>query len=61
MRTVSILAACTLLAATAPAQKVGEEAPDLTWTKTFVFGEVPNKKLSELRGSVVLLEFWGTH
>ena len=61
MRTASILAACTLLAVPAAAQKVGELAPDIAWTKTFVFGDIPRHKLSELRGSAVLLEFWGTH
>ena len=60
MRAAPILVALTLAAAAA-AQKVGAEAPDITWTKTFVFGDVPSQKLSELRGSVVLLEFWGTH
>lgn len=39
------------------AQKIGEEAPELTWTATHNFGDIPAKKLSELRGSVVLLEF----
>jgi hypothetical protein len=45
----------------APGQQVGSDAPDIAWQKTFGFGAVPAQKLSELRGSVVLLEFWGTH
>lgn len=45
------------LLAALPAQKVGEPAPEITWTATHNFGEIANKKLSELRGSVVLLEF----
>jgi hypothetical protein len=39
------------------AQKIGEPAPELTWTATHNFGDIPNRKLSELRGSVVLLDF----
>ena len=42
------------------AQKPGAEAPELVWSKTFQFGEIADKKLSDLRGSVVLLEFIST-
>ena len=61
MRTRAIT--LTALAALAPlaAQEVGTEAADITWRSTHNFGDMPAKKLSELRGSVVLLEFWGTH
>lgn len=45
------------LLAALPAQKVGEPAPEIIWTATHNFGEIANKSLSELRGSVVLLEF----
>lgn len=47
---------------TAPlaAQAVGSEAPDIVWRHTFQFGEIPAKKLSDLRGSVVVLVFWTT-
>ena len=60
MRTRSSLLAF-LLAAPLAAQAVGAEAPDIVWQHTFGFGDIPAKKLSELRGSAVLLEFWGTH
>ena len=50
-----------LLSIPLSAQSVGGEAPDIAWEHTFGFGDIPSKKLSELRGSVVLLEFWGTH
>jgi thiol-disulfide isomerase/thioredoxin len=46
--------------APAAAQAVGEQAPDVEWQKTFNFDTAPATKLSELRGSVVLLEFWAT-
>lgn len=49
-----------LLAAPLAAQKAGDIAPDITWDATYVFGDIQAKKLSDLRGSVVLLEFWGT-
>ncbi|MBP8300836.1 MAG: hypothetical protein KA020_10750 [Planctomycetes bacterium] len=61
MRIRPILVALALTATLLPAQAVGTEAPDIAWSKTFVFGDIPNQKLSDLRGSVVLLEFWGTH
>jgi len=54
---------CSLLAlVTAPlqAQKIGAEAPDLVWKATFEFGDIASKKLSDLRGSVVLLVFFKT-
>lgn len=49
------------LAAVAPAQKIGTEAPELTWERTFGFGDVPNQKLSDLRGSVVAIMFWSSY
>jgi len=58
MRCVAVL---SLLTAVGTAQSVGSEAPEITWDETFQFGDAPAKKLSELRGSVVLLEFWGSH
>ena len=42
------------------AQKVGADAPELVWKATHNFGDIPAKTLSELRGSVVLLEFIST-
>lgn len=56
--------ACLLLAALAaglPAQKVGQDAPDIEFRTTLNFGEIKNQTLWQLRGSAVLLEFWGTH
>lgn len=49
-------------AAVAPlaAQKIGSDAPDIVWTKTYGFGDIANQQLSDLRGSVVLLEFIST-
>lgn len=61
MRTVFLIAAAITIAATATAQAIGSVAPDITWTGTFEFGDIQKQKLSDLRGSVVLLEFWGTH
>jgi peroxiredoxin len=55
-RLVSLGLLASLLAPL-PAQKVGADAPELEWTKTWNFGDIADKKLSELRGSVVLLEF----
>ena len=60
MRTRSSLLSL-LLATPLTAQAIGSEAPDIVWQHAFAFGDIPAKKLSELRGSVVLLEFWGTH
>jgi thiol-disulfide isomerase/thioredoxin len=48
------------LAAALPAQAVGTQAPDLEFQKTFNFGRLKVNKLSDLRGSAVLLEFWAT-
>jgi hypothetical protein len=53
----SALFACAVATLPLPAQKIGEPAPELTWTATHNFGDIPNKKLSDLRGSVVLLDF----
>jgi peroxiredoxin len=47
-----------LILGTLPAQKVGTDAPELAWTATFEFGDIASAKLSELRGSVVLLAFF---
>ncbi|MFY9345737.1 MAG: TlpA disulfide reductase family protein [Planctomycetota bacterium] len=54
--------ALVLVAALGPlaAQKVGEDAPDIVWSRTFGFGDIAAGKLSDLRGSVVLLEFFET-
>lgn len=43
------------------AQQVGEVAPEIEWRETVGFADIPSQKLSQLRGSAVLLEFWGTH
>lgn len=56
-----LVLAALLLVAALPAQKEGSEAPDFTFASAWNFGEFPAAKLSELRGSVVLLEFWGTY
>lgn len=55
-----VLFVCASLALPLAAQKVGEMAPELNWNATYNFGDIPAKKLSELRGSVVLLEFIST-
>lgn len=57
-RTFAIVLA--LAATPLTAQDVGSEAPDIAWTQTFNFGDIPAKKLSELRGSAILLEFFET-
>jgi hypothetical protein len=49
-----------LACAPSPAQKVGTDMPDLAWTAVHNFGDLPAKRLGELRGSVVLLEFVNT-
>ena len=57
----SILSVALLSAALAAQQRaaVGQAVPD------FTFGKLRNgdgrQKLSEFRGQVVMLEFWGTH
>jgi len=43
------------------AQKVGSTAPDITWERTYVFGDIANQRLSDLKGSVIVLEFWTTY
>lgn len=43
------------------AQKVGSPAPDITWERTYVFGDIPNQRLSDLKGSVIVLEFWTSY
>ncbi|MBK8095991.1 MAG: hypothetical protein IPK26_02735 [Planctomycetes bacterium] len=53
------LALC--LAAMAPAQAtVGAPAPDLEFQDTTNFGKIKAKKLSQLKGSAVLIELWAT-
>lgn len=65
MRRIITAAALTFglgwFAAPLAAQKAGDTAPEITWITTYLFGDIPAKKLSDLRGSVVLMEFWGTH
>ena len=61
MRIVCLIAAAITIAAISPAQAIGSVAPEITWSATFEFGDIQKQKLSDLRGSVVLLEFWGTH
>jgi peroxiredoxin len=39
-------------------QKVGSVAPDITWERTHGFGDIANQRLSELRGSVLVLVSW---
>jgi len=48
-------------AAAGPAQKVGEPAPEITWLTTRHFDGFKNQKLSELRGSAVLIDFFEHH
>ena len=49
------------LAAIAPAQAtVGAQAPDLEFQDTTNFGKIKAKKLSQLKGSAVLIELWAT-
>ena len=50
------LAALTPLAA----QDLGTDAPEIEWMKTFHFDGMPANKMSELRGSVILIDFWST-
>lgn len=52
----ALLFACVPISA----QEVGQPAPDVQWGTTINFDTAPSGKLSDLRGSVVLLEFWAT-
>lgn len=61
MRMLASPIALALCLAPLSAQKLAELAPEIEWQQTFMFGDVTAQKLSDLRGSVVLLEFWGTH
>lgn len=61
MRSLAILFSLLTPTAPAAAQKLGAEAPDIQWERTFAFGDVPNQQLSELKGSVIVLEFWTTY
>jgi thiol-disulfide isomerase/thioredoxin len=56
------LSVAALLSACVPvfAQEVGQQAPEIQWATTIQFDTAPAGKLSDLRGSVVLLEFWAT-
>lgn len=59
-RTLALLAIASAL----PAQRkpgAGDTAPELTFATRLNFGKLEAKKLGDLRGSAVLLEFWGTH
>jgi peroxiredoxin len=58
MRNWIIGSLLTLVVAPLAAQKIGSEAPELVWTANYEFGDIANKKLSDLRGSVVLLVFF---
>jgi thiol-disulfide isomerase/thioredoxin len=55
-----VLAWFVLAGTSAFAQEVGQPAPDIQWRTTLHFDTAPATKLSDLRGSVVLLEFWAT-
>lgn len=51
-----------LLTGLATAQaKAGDPAPELVFETRINFGDLKAQKLSQLRGSAVLIEFWGTH
>jgi thiol-disulfide isomerase/thioredoxin len=56
----TLLTACSLLPSVA-AQTVGTTAPELVFDHRFHFGELEAHKLGDLRGSAVLVEFWGSH
>lgn len=51
----------SLLLGAITAQTVGSLAPELVFDHRFHFGEIEARKLSDLRGSVALIEFWGSH
>jgi hypothetical protein len=55
------IALTALLGAALPAQgKVGSPVPDLEFSSSANFGKIKAKKLSNLRGSAVLIELWAT-
>ncbi|MBZ0150322.1 MAG: peroxiredoxin family protein [Planctomycetes bacterium] len=56
MRT-TLIPALLLSAAGLVAQEIAKPAPELRWTATFNFGDLPTGSLAELQESVVLLEF----
>ena len=59
---LSCLFPFALLGGLASAQaKVGDMAPDLAFQTRINFGDIKAEKLSQLLGSAVLIEFWGTH
>lgn len=43
------------------AQTPGTTAPELVFAHRYHFGEIEAQRLVDLRGSVVLVEFWGSH
>lgn len=61
MRVPFGLLLATNLVAMLPAQKVGKPAAEITFLETFHFDGFADEKLSDLRGSAVLIEFWGDH
>ena len=60
MRSRTLTLTLSLTLAPLGAQEVGSEAPEMQFAKTFGFDGMTQTSLSQLRGSVVLLEFWGT-
>lgn len=59
MRASSLVAFAALtLATVASAQRQGQPAPEITWLSTLHFHGIKNEKLSDLKGSAVLLEFF---
>ena len=51
-----------LLGGIASAQaRVGDKAPELVFQTRINFGDLKAARLSDLLGSAVLIEFWGTH
>lgn len=53
--------ALAMLAVAGAAQTDGQPAPEIPFVNTFNFEGIKNQRLSDLQGSVVLIEFWGTH
>lgn len=58
MRAILAVSLFVFAAPRLAAQKVGTEAPDIAWERTFGFGDVANQRLSDLKGSVIVLAFW---
>lgn len=59
MRT-TLISVLLLVSAGLTAQEIAKPAPELRWTATFNFGDLPTTSLAELQESVVLLEFIST-